>query len=135
MNTTQAILKTCFNLETKVPGFHDYVIISRDSQTIFLEGEKRLDFLEYTGLKNKGLALIAEPTKNDYHQNYTRTTYKVADANWGMYSCESHDTESGARKEIAEEMQGRNKGDEYDLYWRARKQVVLKITTIQEVLN
>ncbi len=74
--------------------------------------------------------------KNNYHKNYHTTKYIVADANWGMYdSYPNTDTEEDARAIIEKEYTNRNKGDGYDDYWRNRKQVVLKITTTQEVLG
>jgi len=72
---------------------------------------------------------------NNYHKSETTTHFIIADANWGMYFPEKFETEEAARKVIAEEYTNRSKNDGYDEKWRCRKQVVIKVTTIQEVLG
>lgn len=67
--------------------------------------------------------------KNDYHQNCTVTYYQIADANWGMYHVDVFNTEAEARAVIEKEYT--NSSNEY---WRNRPQVVIKVTTIKEVL-
>ncbi len=74
--------------------------------------------------------------RNDsIYKDGTNTIYRIADANHAMYVAQLFETEEAARQYIKEEYQERDKKDSYDEYWRNRKQVVLKITTIQEVLG
>ena len=73
--------------------------------------------------------------ENNFHKSGTRTYFKVADANWGMSHSETFQTEEEARKVIETEYHNRSKNDGHDEYWRNRKQVVIKVTTIQEVLG
>ena len=73
--------------------------------------------------------------ENNFHKNETRTYFQIADANWGMYHKDTFQTEEEARKVIETEYQNRSKNDGSDEYWRNRKQVVIKVTTIQEVLG
>ena len=72
---------------------------------------------------------------NNFHKNGTRTYFQIADANWGMYHTENFSTEEEARKVIEKEYQNRCKNDGSDEYWKNRKQIVIKITTTQEVLG
>ena len=73
--------------------------------------------------------------ENNFHKNETRTYFQIADANWGMYHTDTFQTEEEARKVIETEYQNRSKNDGSDEYWKNRKQVVIKVTTIQEVLG
>ena len=72
---------------------------------------------------------------NNFHKNGTRTYFQIADANWGMYHTDTFQTEEEARKVIETEYQNRSKNDGSDEYWKNRKQVVIKVTTTQEVLG
>lgn len=73
--------------------------------------------------------------ENNFHKNETRTYFQIADANWGMYNSEIFQSEQEARKVIESEYQNRSKNDGNDEYWRNRKQIVIKVTEIQEVLG
>lgn len=72
---------------------------------------------------------------NNFHKDGTTTWFEIADANWGMYHINNFDTEAEARKVIETEYQNRCKKDGSDDYWKKRKQVVIKVTKIQEVLG
>jgi len=76
-----------------------------------------------------------ENMDNNFHKNNTRTYFQIADANWGMYHVNTFQTEEEAREIIQTEYQNRSKNDGSDEYWRNRKQVVIKVTIIQEVLG
>lgn len=67
---------------------------------------------------------------NDFHKNRTTVFFRIADANWGMYHSEDFNSEAEAREVI--EIKYTNSENEY---WRNRPQVILKITTTQEVIN
>jgi hypothetical protein len=73
--------------------------------------------------------------KNNFHKNGTRTYFQITDANGGGYHTDTFETEEEARKVIATEYQNRSKNDGSDEYWRNRKQIVIKVTTTQEVLG
>lgn len=73
--------------------------------------------------------------ENNFHKNETRVYFQIADANWGMYHPETFQTEEEARKVIKTEYENRSKNDGSDEYWKNRKQVVIKVTTKQEVLG
>jgi hypothetical protein len=72
---------------------------------------------------------------NNFHQNERKTYFQIADANSGMYHPQTFATELEAREVIEKEYQNRSKNDGFDEYWSNRKQVVIKITTTQEVLG
>ncbi len=80
--------------------------------------------------------LETETDKDNYHKNFIHTIFRIADANWGMYHNTDFDTVDEALVKMDKEYTNRNTGDaDSDNYWRNRKHVVLKITTIQEVLK
>lgn len=73
--------------------------------------------------------------QNNYHKSGKDSYFQIADANWAMYNPNRFETEEEARAVIESEYQNRSKNDGSDEYWRNRKQVVIKITTIREVLG
>jgi hypothetical protein len=73
--------------------------------------------------------------RNDFHKNETRVHFEIVDANWGMRHPETFNTEEEARKKISSEYTNRSKNDGSDEYWRNRPQIVIKVTTTQEVLG
>jgi hypothetical protein len=79
--------------------------------------------------------MVAKAMKLKRKSNVTRTYFQIADANSEMYHTDIFETEEEARKVIQTEYQNRSKNDGSDEYWRNRKQIVIKVTTTQEVLG
>ena len=69
-------------------------------------------------------------SNNKFHTNHTSTYYEIADANCGMCHPKTFQTEDEARKVIKEEYT--NSDNEF---WRNRKQIVIKVTVVKEVLG
>lgn len=63
------------------------------------------------------------------------THFAIKDANSEMYHNETFATEAEARRVIESEYTNRSKNDSSDSYWRNRKQVLIKVTSIMEFLD
>jgi hypothetical protein len=97
------------------------------------------------GLNEKGKYSISEEERlkaveavskfDNFHKSGTRTYFQIADANWCMYHTNTFATEEEARDVIKTEYINMSKKDGSDEYWNNRKQVVIKVTEIQEVLG
>jgi hypothetical protein len=72
---------------------------------------------------------------NNFFKNEISTHFAIKDAISEMYHNETFSTEAEARKVIESEYTNRSKNDGSDGYWRNRKQVVIKVTSITEFLD
>ena len=72
---------------------------------------------------------------DDFHKNKTTIYFEIVDANSGIYHEDTFKTEAEARKVIKTDYENRSKNDGFDEFWRNRKQIVIKVTTITDVLG
>lgn len=59
----------------------------------------------------------------------TQTYFRVGDADHGMWSPETFDTEEAAKAHLDEAYTNRDKKDGHDDYWRNRHTIIEKVTT------